>query len=227
MRFKADPIDLPPLIHPAGVFAECADHPSFETLATVALFATATFPARAEDDPAGLTMFSTIGKESRVLAGGKEAELLRHQGKGCLTHMWFGGDWPGYEKTRIRVYVDGEKTASIDMELGLGHGYGFGEAAAPWGGERLGKTGHPSGVYNTYRIPFGKDVRVTAQRDKGSPDAAFWWIVRGTENLPVTIGGVRLPEAAQLKLYRRRITPRSRSKSSTFATSRRPAHSIR
>ena len=98
--------------------------------------------------------------------------------------MWFGGDWPGYEKTRIRVYVDGERTPSIDMEMGLGHGVGFGEAAAPWGAARLGKTGHPSGVYNAYRIPFGSGVRVTAQRPEGLPDAAFWWIVRGTENLP-------------------------------------------
>ena len=44
---------------------------------------------------------------------------------------------------------------------------------------------------------------MTAQRDKGSPAvSAFWWIVRGTENLSVTIGGVRLPETARLKLYR-------------------------
>jgi hypothetical protein len=36
--------------------------------------------------------------------------------------MWFGGNWPGYEPTRIRVYVDGEENPSIEMELGLGHG---------------------------------------------------------------------------------------------------------
>ncbi len=170
--------------------------------AAVILLASGTGVARAED-LAALKTFSSIGKESRALDGGREAELLRHDGRGCLTHMWFGGDWPGYEKTRIRVYVDGEETPSIDMELGLGHGYGFGEAAAPWGGDRLGKTGHPSGVYNTYRIPFGKGVRVTARRPVGSPDAAFWWIVRGTENLPLTLSGVRLPEGARLKLYRR------------------------
>ena len=156
-----------------------------------------------DDDLAALKTFSSIGKGSPALDGYHEAELLRHEGKGCLTHMWFGGDWPGYEKTRLRIYVDGEQRPSIDMELGLGHGYAFGEAAAPWGSERLGKTGHPSGVYNTYRIPFGTSVRVTAQRDRKSPEAsAFWWIVRGTENLPVTIGGVRLPATARLKLHR-------------------------
>jgi hypothetical protein len=157
-----------------------------------------------EDGVAALKTFCTSGKESSALDGYQEAELLRHKGRGCLTHMWFGGDWAGYEKTRIRVFVDDEPAPSIDMELGLGHGYGFGEEKATWGSEKLGKTGHPSGVYNTYRIPFGTSVRVTAQRDKDSPDAKlFWWIIRGTENLPVSVGGVRLPAAARLKLYKR------------------------
>jgi hypothetical protein len=117
--------------------------------------------------------------------------------------MWFGGDWQGYDKTVIRIYVDGENIPSIEMELGLGHGVGFGDNNAPWGSEKMGKTGHPSGFYNTYKIPFGKSIRVTAQRSKDSPDGApFWWIIRGTENLPVTLNGLRLPETARLKLYK-------------------------
>ncbi|MGO8699701.1 MAG: DUF2961 domain-containing protein [Limisphaerales bacterium] len=154
-------------------------------------------------DVARLKTFSSIGKELAVLNSYQEAELLRHEGKGCLTHMWFGGDWPGYDKTVVRVYVDGEAQPSIEMELGLGHGVGFGDDGAPWGSEKMGKTGHPSGLYNTYKIPFGTSIRVTAQRDKESPDGApFWWIVRGTENLPVTFAGVRLPETARLKLHK-------------------------
>ncbi len=89
-------------------------------------------PAVAQDvDVSKLKTFSSIGKELSVLDGYNEAELLRHEGKGCLTHMWFGGDWPGYHKTRIRIYVDGETQPSIDMELGMGHGVGFGDSAAP------------------------------------------------------------------------------------------------
>lgn len=157
-----------------------------------------------EDETSALKTFSSIGKGSDALDHGKVAELLRHEGKGCLTHMWFGGDWPGYETTRIRVFVDGEETPSIDMELGLGHGQGFPDDSGPWGGSKVGRTGHPSGLYNTYRIPFGKSIRVTAQRAPGGPEASpFWWIVRGTENLPVTLGGVRLPEGARLRLYTR------------------------
>jgi hypothetical protein len=147
--------------------------------------------------------FGTAGKEERLLKGGVEADLFRHTGKGFLTHMWFGGNFKNYGLTRIRVYVDGEHEASIDMELMMGHGIGFQDVGAPWGVERIGKTGQPSGIYNTYRIPFGKSVRVTAQRAKEEEgDPPFWWIIRGVENLPAEIGGVRLPENARLRLYK-------------------------
>lgn len=147
--------------------------------------------------------FGMMGKEQHILKPGVEAELFRYSGKGSLTHMWFGGNFKNYGLTRIRVYVDGEKTASIDMELMMGHGIGFQDEEAPWGIERMGKTGQPSGIYDTYRIPFGKSVQVTALRPDGAEgDPPFWWIVHGVENLPVTIGGVRLPDAARLRLYK-------------------------
>lgn len=148
--------------------------------------------------------FGTAGKELFVLGGGKEAELFRRDGKGCLTHMWFGGDWPGYDRTRIRVYVDGQADPSIDMEMGLGHGIGFSDTAAPWGIARMGKTGYPGGIYDTFRIPFGNGVRVTAQLAEGvKENPPFWWIIRGSEGVPVTVGGVRLPDSARLKLHKR------------------------
>ena len=156
-----------------------------------------------ETDITKLKTFGTMGKEVTPLKGDTEAELFNHSGKGCLTHMWFGGGWKHCGKTRIRIYVDGETKASIDMELFLGHGIGFGDDFAPWGTARIGKIGTGTSVYNTYRIPFGTQVRVTAQRAPDADDAPqFWWIVRGTENLPVTIGGVRLPDNARLKLYK-------------------------
>ncbi len=88
-----------------------------------------------------LKAFGTVGKEVTPLSQDQEAELFRHEGKGCLTHMWFGGGWKGCERTRIRVYVDGETNASIDMELYLGHGIGFGDEFSPWGVARIGKIG--------------------------------------------------------------------------------------
>jgi hypothetical protein len=150
-----------------------------------------------------LKTFGTKGKEVTSLSRDKEAGLFYHEGKGCLTHMWFGGGWKGCDKTRIRIYVDGETNASIDMELYLGHGIGFGDESAPWGVARIGKTGSGANVYDTYRIPFGKSIRVTGQLGPDTTDnPQFWWIIRGTENLPVELGGVRLPDQARLKLYK-------------------------
>jgi hypothetical protein len=150
-----------------------------------------------------LQTFGTAGKQLNPLSADKEAELFSHQGKGCLTQMWFGGQFQNQAHTRIRVYVDGETTASIDMELFLGAGIGFGDEAAPWGSEKMGRTGGGDNVYNTYHIPFGKSVRVTGQLAPGTPGRpTFWWIIRGTENLPVRIGGVTLPDNARLKLYK-------------------------
>jgi hypothetical protein len=175
---------------------------SFLLLSTIAAVAA---PLRAAQHDSAATAnvktFGTVGKELSVLKPGKEAELFHRDGAGCLTHMWFGGDWPGYLRTHIRVYVDGEATPSIDMEIGLGIGIGFEDPAAPWGIARMGKTGQPSGDYNTFRIPFGNGVRVTAQlADDVKQEPVFWWIVRGSENLPVSVGGVRLPPTARLKL---------------------------
>ena len=147
-----------------------------------------------------LETFGTAGKEG-LLYPDREVVLFHHEGAGCLTQMWFGGDWPGYDRTRIRFYVDGETKASIDMELFLGHGIGWGDPAAPWGSERLGKSGHPSGLYNTYRIPFGKSIRVTGQLGAGvEKPQVFWWIIRGVGNLPVFLGNIRLPDNARLLL---------------------------
>lgn len=174
------------------------------TAAWICLLSMSAGTASAQEiDVAQLKTFGTIGKEVRPLQGDTEAELFRHEGKGCLTHMWFGGGWKDCDRTRIRVYVDGEAQASIDMELYLGHGIGFGDESSPWGTARIGKIGTGTSVYNTYRIPFGTGVRVTAQRSPGAPEAPdFWWIIRGTENLPVTIGGVRLPDRARLRLHK-------------------------
>ena len=183
------------LHHFAGVLSKIA------VVAAIAVGAWSAGHAMQNSPAAAPALFGTAGKEKTVLKAGVEAELFRHTGSGALTHMWFGGDFEDYGLTRIRVYVDGEQRPSIDMELMMGHGIGFQDPGAPWGVERIGKTGQPSGIYNTYRIPFGKSVRVTARRAGGEQDTPpFWWIIRGVENLPVEIGGVRLPGNARLRL---------------------------
>jgi len=172
-------------------------------LILICLFFVSTFAQISHFDFSTSKTFSTVGKQQTNLSSNKESELFKYTGKGCLTHMWFGGDFKGWEQTRIRIYIDNETSPSIDMEIFLGQGIGFNDSAAPWGIARMGKTGSPSGVYNTFRIPFGSKIRVTGQlganADKNQP---FWWIIRGTENLPVILGGVKLPDKARLKLYK-------------------------
>lgn len=154
-------------------------------------------------DIRSLKTFGTMGKELQVLKKNTETELFTYEGKGCITHMWFGGSFKGVENTKIKIYVDGEDKASIDMELFLGHGIGFGDKFAPWGTERMGNIGGDSGIYNTYKVPFGSKIRITAQLDENADDNPhFWWIIRGTENLPVVFSGVKIPDQARLKLHK-------------------------
>ena len=172
----------------------------FLRFSILAIFATMLCVAFAgETDP--IRAIGTMGKGERVLGGGGEAVLFEHQGKGCLTHFWFGGNFKGVEDTRIRYYVDGEETPSIDMDLYLGHGIGFNDNHAPWATKFVGKIGKQNGIFNNYRIPFGKSIRVTAQKPAGTDgNPQIWWIIRGAENYRVTLGGMKLPETARLHL---------------------------
>jgi hypothetical protein len=143
--------------------------------------------AQTHQETSTLQTFSAVGKERPTLEAGKEVELFRSEGKGCLTHMWFAMD----ARTRIRVYVDGEKTPSIDMAQDLGHGYShaFGGPPEPWGVAQIGRQG---GVYNNYRIRFGNGVKVMVVPITNVFDSVTkrdaWWIIRGTKNLPVFLG---------------------------------------
>ncbi|MFM7182447.1 MAG: DUF2961 domain-containing protein [Verrucomicrobiales bacterium] len=155
------------------------------------------------DETTALNPIGGIGKCQKVLDSGEEAVLFSHEGKGSLNHFWFGGNFKGMEHTRIRYYVDGEPKASIDMNIYMGHGIGFSDNQAPWATKYMGKIGKQNGFFNNYQIPFGKSIRVTAQRApdlKGS--TPIWWIIRGVENGRTRLGGITLPETARLKLHR-------------------------
>jgi len=148
-----------------------------------------------------LVAFSSVGKQVPALSGG-EHTVLSQAGAGCLTHMYFSG--LGVSAMRVRVYVDGESTPSIDMANDLGTGYAFGGhspngSAPPMGNSQMGTYG---GIYNNYRIPFGNGVRVTVWPMWTPADTNLWWTIRGTQNLPLVVAGQALPSTARLKLYR-------------------------
>jgi hypothetical protein len=150
-----------------------------------------------------LESFSTMGKQSEILQSGNEELLYEKEGKGLLHHMWFGGSFDGIENTIIRIYVDGEKEPSIEMKLSEGFANGY-HSENHYQTSIIGKTGKKGGVYNTFKIPFAKKIRITAQNKdiKGKTEQYFWWILRGTTNMPLIINGITLPENARMKLYK-------------------------
>lgn len=151
-----------------------------------------------------LESFSTMGKQSEILSSGNEEVLYVKEGKGLLHHMWFGGSFKGIENTIIRIYIDDEKKPSIEMKLSEGFANAYFSQNHFQSSAIIGKTGRKGGLYNTLKIPFGKKMKITAQNNqtKGAKKVHFWWILRGTKNMPLIVNGITLPENARMKLYK-------------------------
>uniref|UniRef100_A0A1X7UWK7 Uncharacterized protein n=1 Tax=Amphimedon queenslandica TaxID=400682 RepID=A0A1X7UWK7_AMPQE len=138
------------------------------------------------------------------LAANTEKTLYEHSTgqAGVITEQWFTGKGVMNEDARIRIYIDGETTASIDFMLLLAHGVGGTEATEvgniPWGTNRIAHAAD-GGIYNTYRIPFANSFKVTATHPNGG---TFWYIIRGVENYPLILGDLLLPKTTKLKLYK-------------------------
>ncbi len=159
---------------------------------------------RSEPSMASAFTFTFVGKQEKPFLKHAEAVLGEKSGSGYLDHIWFGGSFPHFSRLRVRIYVDGEATPSIHMELGLGVGVGFEDPSAPWGTKFNGITGAPSGVFMNYRVPFSKSIRVTAELPPGiARDTVLWWIVRGMENLPLQVSGIQLPANVRLRLHKK------------------------
>lgn len=159
--------------------------------------------AAADTIHSDVATFTHCGKEEQPFVENPEGELASHQGRGYIDHMWFGGSFANYKDLRVRIYVDRENTASIDMRLGMGAGVGFADPFAPWGTRFSGVTGVPSGIYLNYRIPFSSHIRVTAELPEGvARDTVLWWIVRGLESKTPQVAGFKLPKHARLRLHK-------------------------
>ncbi len=142
---------------------------------------------------------------------------------GVMTHFWITGmeqavhnrgpffNSNGTDNVTVRYYIDGEKTASIEFKPPMAAGVGFSDASAngdPTGmAHRLIGRAGMGGWYVNLKVPFGMSVRVTVA--KNGPAGPFGWrqdpsfvIVRGCENLPVTVGAQTLPPSARLRLHK-------------------------
>lgn len=148
---------------------------------------------------ATLKTWSVSAKGADILRANTEVTLVNHKGSGCLTMMWFAME----ERTRIRVYVDGETKPSIDMASDLGAGYGFGGSPAPTGSRVMGRYG---GQFYNYHIPYQTSIRVTllpiTKVFNAGIGTRVYYTIRGTDNLPLIVGGLTLPKNTRLYLYR-------------------------
>eukprot|EP00729_Bicosta_minor_P008718 gene8718-33942_t len=136
-----------------------------------------------------------------------------------MNHFWCGGNWKGYENNILRYYVDGEKEASVAFPFGLGHGSTMVDNDGPWSaGSVFGKTGEPSGIFNTYVVPFSTSITVTvelvgptnnAMETTTADTKRFWIILRGHRlisdsssslaAIPLPGSGMTIPSSARLK----------------------------
>lgn len=127
-------------------------------------------------------------KEEYILPG-EEKTVFEADGKGVVTHMWFGGCYDYFGEAVIKIYYAGCTEPEIEAKMHLFNGIGFNDEDA-FVTELIGKTGHPGGVYNCYRIPYTDGIKITVTMDeKASKKDWFWSIVRATSDLELMIEG--------------------------------------
>ena len=121
-----------------------------------------------------------------------------------------GQPW-NWQNGIIKIYTDGGESPSIVFTLGdlaaLGSYGAIGASApqdgSPYGIGLFGKTAKSGGVYSTVRIPFQRSIRTTIQAPPGAKgQSTYWFIVRGIEATPVTLGDMVLPAEASLSIHR-------------------------
>jgi hypothetical protein len=155
------------------------------------------------------------------LPGGVEQETFAHN---CtlppcaVTQLHFPSIYPqgacpwDWENGRFRVYVDGEATPSIDVTLlqmaSVGSLAATGNSkpadGSPFGNDLFGKTSVTGGVFSTVRIPFMTSIEttITAPPSCATGSSIVWFIIRGVEGLPVTVGDIQLPDQARLSVQK-------------------------
>jgi len=130
----------------------------------------------------GMVSFGVAVKENHLVKGVEktvfEHTLAAGATHGAVTQQWHAGKSSGITPTlRMRMYIDGETTASVDYPLFLAHGVGPAQVSGtnrcsppgkksamcphgdpgpglnsshtgPWGNDLFGRS-HDSGFYNT------------------------------------------------------------------------------
>ena len=143
---------------------------------------------------------------SGVTLPGNETSIFEHNvapnNIGVMSHFWATCTEDCIQSTRVRYYVDGETTASIDYNPLRASGVGFNDSSiAPWGTKWVG-SGSRRAYFHNFKIPFTKSIRITIQSDTLRNQNTFFIIVRGVLDAPITVSGVAIPSNAKLLLQK-------------------------
>lgn len=151
--------------------------------------------------------FGTVVCNATEVIGGYETTVYEYEASGnspvsALTHWQLTANGT-FEPWTVRMYVDGEDTASVVISEWMGgacESCGWGlllPPDRPWGVERLGKGSAWPGLYCNWRVPFARKLRITVQATRY---AVFFSILRGAEGVGATAGGLSLPPQARLRI---------------------------
>lgn len=88
---------------------------------------------------------------------------------GYVTEQWYTGTNSNQEfnqNTRIRIYIDGKEEPSIDYMVLMAHAVLPGATNnKPRSNRFFGKLASGGGYFNTFRIPFNSNIKITMTND--------------------------------------------------------------
>jgi hypothetical protein len=139
------------------------------------------------------TSFGSAAKDILINSG--ETELLAYNvtnGAACAHISLITIEsaellWQAYDAARLRVYLDGEPTASVTFPLGFADEGDL----VPFGTQLIGNTAYNGGIYLTLKVPFTASVRVTLGLGAGDlgPHRVHAAIRGSTGLCPLTFAG--------------------------------------
>ena len=174
------------------------DHHPMTLLIYIALHVSAVTAAPLMTFGTGKSAFTLTSNETTVFDYTVSASATN----AVLTHFWItGGTKPAQDNVTVRYYIDGEATPSIEFKPPMAAGVGFDDPAI-FGTGRIAHLSNYGGWSNDFRVPFASTLRVTLALPASATPTTSWVIVRGTENLPVTVGPIKLPDTARLSLHK-------------------------
>ena len=149
---------------------------------------------------------------SHTLPAGTELTVFEHsvlgdKGAALTLFQYLGQSATGFNDTRIRMYIDGERSASLDYSLYMGVGLGFNGSSLvnrSWGTARIGSLAAYS-TYSTVRVPFSRSIRITVEMPAYINTSQLIWVdVRGAEGMPIAVGDSISfsPNDYRLRLYK-------------------------